>query len=122
MSLSLQQAERNIGTGSVSGVNFSATVSNPLSISGTSTNGAGATVNLGGAATATTTADGGGKYSFGGLLGGNYTVTPQASGEIFAPGSQSVTLPVPSATGINFTAPNLQLYLDLAIVDPIRPS
>ena len=93
----------SIGTGSVSGVNFTATVSNPLSISGTITNGAGATVNLGGAATATTTADSTGKYSFGGLLGGNYTVTPQASGEIFTPGSQSVTLTSSNATGVNFT-------------------
>jgi hypothetical protein len=99
-------ASRNvsIGTGSVSGVNFSATVSNPLSISGTITNGASATVNLGGAATATTTADSGGNYSFGGLLGGGYTVSPQASGEIFSPGSQSVTLSSSNATGVNFTA------------------
>jgi hypothetical protein len=99
-------ASRNvsIGTGSVSEVNFSATVSNPLSISGTITNGAGATVNLGGAATATTTADSGGNYSFGGLLGGSYTVTPQTSGEIFSPGSQSVTLSSSNATGVNFTA------------------
>src|SRR6185369_2670586 len=80
-----------------------ATVSNPLSISGTITNGAGATVNLSGAATATTTADSTGKYSFGGLLGGNYTVTPQASGEICSPGTQSVTLTSSNATGINFT-------------------
>jgi Domain of unknown function (DUF4082) len=94
----------SIGTGSVSGINFSATVSNPLSISGTITNGSGATVNLSGAATATTTANSGGNYSFGGLLGGSYTVSPQASGEIFSPGSQSVTLSSSNATGVNFTA------------------
>jgi hypothetical protein len=99
-------ASRNVsvGTASVSGINFTATVSNPLSISGTITNGAGATVNLSGAATATATADSSGSYTFGGLLGGSYVITPQASGEIFSPGSQAVTLSSASASGVNFNA------------------
>jgi hypothetical protein len=93
-----------VGTGSVSGINFSAVVSNPLSISGNVTNGASATLNLSGAATAATTADSSGNYTFSGLLGGTYTITPQSSGEIFSPGAQSVTLSSSSATGINFSA------------------
>jgi hypothetical protein len=94
----------SINGGGASGVNFTATVTNPMSISGTITNGAGATVNLTGAASATVTADSSGNYSFTGLLGGSYVVTPSASGEIFTPGSQSVTLSSASATGVNFSA------------------
>jgi hypothetical protein len=93
-----------VGTGSVSGINFTATVTNPLSISGTVTNGGGATLTLSGTATATTTADASGNYTFSGLLGGNYTITPQLAGKIFTPGAQSVSISTSSATGINFSA------------------
>jgi len=86
----------------VSNVNFTATVTNPLSISGTITGGAGAKVNLGGAATATTTADSSGNYSFSGLMGGSYTVTPVLPGYIFTPYSQSVNLSATNATNVNF--------------------
>ena len=99
-------ASRNVvvNNGGASGVNFTATVANPLSISGTITNGAGSTVELSGAASATVTADSSGNYSFTGLLGGAYAVIPSAPNEIFTPGSQSVTLTNSNATGINFTA------------------
>jgi Domain of unknown function (DUF4082)/Bacterial Ig domain len=86
----------------VTGVNFTAAVTNPLSIGGSITGGAGATVNLGGTASATTTADASGKYSFGSLLNGSYSVTPVKSGFIFTPGTQSVVLNGTSSTAVNF--------------------
>ncbi len=92
----------NINFGSVSGVNFVATVTNPLSISGTITGGAGATVALAGPANLTTTADTSGNYSFGGLLSGTYTVTPSESTFIFNPSTQVVTLSGSNATNVNF--------------------
>ncbi len=87
-----------------SGVNFSSTVTNPLSISGTISAGGGATVVLSGAASATTTADTSGNYAFTGLLGGSYTVTPTEPGILFTPGTQSVTLSGTNATQVNFQA------------------
>ena len=93
-----------VNGGVVSNVNFTAIVSNPLSISGTIAGGAGATVQLSGAAVATTTADASGNYSIGGLLNGSYTVSPVASGFIFTPSNQNVTLSGSSATGVNFQA------------------
>ncbi len=88
----------------VTGVNFTAVVSNPLSISGSIAGGAGASVALTGSASATTTADASGNYSFGGLLSGSYTVTPSAPGYIFTPGTQTVALSGSSASGVNFQA------------------
>ena len=92
----------SVSFGSVSGVNFVATVTNPLSISGTITGGAGATVSLAGPYSATTTADGSGNYSFGGLLGGSYTVTPSQPGFIFIPSTQTILLSGMSAVNVNF--------------------
>ena len=91
-----------VNFGSVSGVNFVATVTNPLSISGTITGGAGATVALAGPANLTTTADASGNYSFGGLLSGTYTVTPAEPTFIFNPSTQVITLSGSSATNVNF--------------------
>ncbi len=85
-----------------SGVNFAATVSNPLSISGNITNGAAATVTLAGAGDATTVADASGNYTFTGLLSGSYTVTPALAGYIFMPSTQAVTLTGSSAANVNF--------------------
>jgi hypothetical protein len=93
-----------VSDATLTGVNFTATVINPLSISGTIAGGAGATVTLGGTASATTTADTSGHYSFGGLLSGTYSVTPVEIGFIFSPNSQSVTLSGASVTSANFTA------------------
>lgn len=93
-----------VNGGVVTGVNFTAVVTNPLSISGTIAGGAGATVKLSGAAVASTTADSGGNYSFGGLLNGTYTVTPNENGFIFNPGTQNVTLSGTNASGVNFQA------------------
>lgn len=92
-----------INSTAVSNVNFTATVTNPLSISGTITGGAGASVKLSGAATGATTADASGNYSFSGLMGGAYTVTPVLPGYIFTPYSQAVNLSATNATNVNFT-------------------
>ncbi len=91
-----------INGGVVTGANFTAVVSNPLSISGTITGGAGATVQLGGSVVATTTADVSGNYSFNGLLNGTFTVTPQETGFVFTPGTQTVVLTGASVPGVNF--------------------
>jgi hypothetical protein len=91
-----------VNGGVVTGVNFTAVVTNPLTISGTISGGGGATVALGGAASATTTADASGNYSFGGLLNGSYSVTPNETGFIFTPGTQSIVLTGTSASSVNF--------------------
>ncbi|WP_263383681.1 DUF4082 domain-containing protein [Granulicella arctica] len=91
-----------INGGVVTGVNFTAVVTNPLSIAGTISGGGGVTVNLTGSTTATTTTNASGNYSFTGLLGGTFTVTPILTGYSFTPGSQTVTLSGSSASAVNF--------------------
>src|SRR5438445_480630 len=77
-----------------------------FSIAGTispSTGGNGATVTLGGAASATTTADSSGNYTLAGLPNGTYMITPSHAGYTFTPSSQSMTLNGGNITGVNFT-------------------
>jgi hypothetical protein len=66
--------------------------------------GGGATVNLGGTATATTSADIGGSFSFGAVQNGNYSVIPSKAGYTFAPSSRTVTVNGANVTGVTFTA------------------
>jgi hypothetical protein len=73
------------------------------SISGTITNGAGATVALSGTSSGSTTADSSGNYTLSGLSNGTYTVTPTLSGYTFSPASQSVTVSGANVTAVNFT-------------------
>ena len=76
-----------------------------FSLSGSvSANGAGATVSLTGAASATTTADAAGNYSFTSLAPSTYTVTPTLTGFSFSPATLSETISNTNLTGINFTA------------------
>ena len=87
------------------GINFSG--AQTFSISGTispATNGSGTLVTLGGASSATTTADSSGNYSFAGLVNGSYTITPSKTGFTFSPPSQSVTVNGSGLTAVNFTA------------------
>ena len=86
----------------LTGINFSAVVTNPLTISGTVTGAAGATVNLAGSASASTIVSASGTYSFTGLLNGSYTVTPILPQYIFNPGTQSVVLSGSSVANVNF--------------------
>jgi len=63
-----------------------------------------ATVSLTGAATATTTADASGSYSFAGLADGSYTVTPSTTDRSFTPTSRAVTVSGADVTGVDFVA------------------
>src|SRR5712664_295332 len=77
-----------------------------FSISGTinpATGGSGATLTLGGAANATTTADSLGSYSFARLPNGTYTIVPSHAGFTFTPSSQTATVSGANVTGVNFT-------------------
>ena len=76
--------------------------------------GANATVKLTGTATASTTADGSGNYSFSGLANGTYQVTPSNPGYSFNPANQPVTISSNSVTGVNFTATALPPFLNVA--------
>ena len=83
------------------GVSSASTISGTISPAAA---GFGAKVALSGAATATTTADANGNYSFSGLANGSYTITPTRSGYGFTPPSQAVTLNGANQSAINFTA------------------
>ncbi len=78
-----------------------------FSVSGTinpAAAGNGAAVALSGAASATSTADNLGNYTFAGLPNGSYTVTPKHTGYAFTPGNQSATVNGANVSGVNFTA------------------
>ncbi len=66
--------------------------------------GNGATVALSGPASAATTADSSGNYTFAALPNGSYMVTPTHTGYAFTPGNQSATVNGANVTGVNFTA------------------
>ncbi|MBI4915136.1 MAG: PPC domain-containing protein, partial [Acidobacteria bacterium] len=88
-------------------VTATVTTSTPTySISGTVSGAvaAGVTMNLTGAATATTTTITGGTYTFSGLANGSYTVTPSLAGYTFSPTSLAVTISGANQTGKNFTS------------------
>jgi Concanavalin A-like lectin/glucanases superfamily/Domain of unknown function (DUF1929)/Bacterial Ig domain len=67
------------------------------------TAGNGALVTLGGAASATTTADPTGAFSFSGLANGSYVVSPSKSGYAFTPSSQNVTINGANVSGVTFS-------------------
>jgi parallel beta-helix repeat protein len=80
--------------------------SNTANISGTITpqsTGSGVTVMLGGATSATTTANSSGSYSFTNLGSGSYTITASKKGLSFTPPSLQVTVSGSNVTGQNFT-------------------
>jgi hypothetical protein len=61
-------------------------------------------VDLTGAASASTTTDANGNYSFGSLANGSYTLTPSKASYSFSPASIAVTVNGGNVTGQNFTA------------------
>ena len=65
--------------------------------------GAGATVTLSGAASASTTADGSGNYSFSTLYNGAYVITPTLAGHTFSPASHAETVANANIPAVNFT-------------------
>jgi hypothetical protein len=96
-----------VSSANVTGVNFTIQAVPTYVISGTITPaalGSGVALTLSGAATASTTADGSGNYSFTGLLNGSYTVTPSKNGESFTPSTLPVTISNANAPNSNFTA------------------
>ncbi len=84
-------------------VNFTSAVPT-YTISGTVTGAPGITVALSGAATASTTADASGNYSFPAVANGSYTVTPSNVGYAVTPTSQNVTVSGAGVTAVNFSA------------------
>jgi beta-glucanase (GH16 family) len=77
-----------------------------FSITGTITPasvGAGATVNLGGAVAAATTANASGVFTFSGIQNGAYSIVPQKTGVTFTPTSRTVTVSDANVTAVNFT-------------------
>jgi hypothetical protein len=66
--------------------------------------GAGTTLTLSGAGSATAVADSAGKYTFRGLTDGTYTITPSKTGVTFSPSTQKVTVAGANVTAVNFTA------------------
>ena len=91
-----------VSSANLTAVNFS-TVTYTISGTISGAGGNGATVNLTGAATATTTADASGNYTFSGLLNGAYTVTPSQTGFTFTPASQAATVSNANVTALNFS-------------------
>ena len=98
-------------------VEVRAPVTGIYTISGTispTAGGSGATVTLSGSASAVTTADTSGNYSFALLPNGTYTITPSLGGYLYSPTTQSVTVNGASVTGVSFTASVLQTVLSVA--------
>lgn len=102
-----------ISTSDVTGINFSASQpgsGTTYSISGTispAANGAGVTILLAGAASASTTTDSSGKYTFSGLASGSYTLTPSDSAYSFSPAGLNETIAAANVTGADFAASRL---------------
>jgi Carboxypeptidase regulatory-like domain len=71
----------------------------------------GVAINLTGAATASTTTDSSGNYSFSGLADGNYTVTPSLTGYTFNPTNIPITLSGANSTTNNFVSSVVPTYI-----------
>lgn len=109
--LSPSSQSRTISTSDVTGVTFTASqiASETYGISGTissAANGAGVTIALAGAASASATTDSSGNYTFNGLAGGRYTLTPSKSAYSSNPASQTETVctGTTNVTGVDFVA------------------
>jgi hypothetical protein len=88
-------------------VSFTATPNPTWSISGTispASLGANVPLALSGSATANTTTDSNGNFTFSNLQNGNYTVTPSQAGEQFTPASQTTSINGASVGNLNFSA------------------
>jgi formylglycine-generating enzyme required for sulfatase activity len=90
------------------GIDFTATASTTPTYSIFGTVGgavtSGVTINLTGAATASTKTDSSGNYNFTGLSDGNYAVAPSKTGYTFLPSSTAITVSGANKPNINFTA------------------
>jgi hypothetical protein len=79
-------------------------------------------VALSGGASATTTANSSGAYTFSGLGNGTYTVTPSRAGYTFSPSIQSPTINGANLSGVNFTATAQTFSLSGAITPTLGGS
>ena len=97
----------NVSGASTTRVNFTASATTQTwSVSGVITPsgaGSGATVALTGTASASTTADSSGNFTFAGLSNGSYTVTPSKAGFTFSSASLPANVNGANVSGINFT-------------------
>jgi beta-glucanase (GH16 family) len=97
-----------VNSANVTGVNFTAAAASPTyTLSGSispSTSGSGVLVSLTGVASASTTTDSSGNFTFTSLANGAYTVTPSSQAATFSPVSQAVTISNANVTGLAFTA------------------
>jgi len=98
-----------INGANITALNFS-TATYTLSGTISGAGGVNAAVALTGSATASTTANASGAYSFTGLTGGTYTVTPSLTGFTYTPPNQSVTISNASATTVNFSSASVPTY------------
>ena len=71
----------------------------------------GVTINLTGAAAASTTTDASGTFTFTGLVDGTYTVTPVMAGFTFTPPSLEKVVDGANITGVNFMATAAPAYI-----------
>lgn len=69
----------------------------------------GATITLSGLASATTTTDALGAYSFNDLANGNYSITPTMVGYAFSPLNSTISLSGANQTGVNFAPTFIQI-------------
>ena len=85
-----------------------------------SSSGGGSTVALAqnGTTMASSTADAGGNYSFGGLANGIYTITPTKAGFTFSPSNQTVTINGANITVTVFTATAVPTWSISGTVSP----
>jgi len=105
----------------VAGMNFTATAQT-FSISGTlspAAGGNGATVTLSGTASATSTANSLGNYTFTGVANGNFAVTPSHGGYTFSPTTQAVSVNGANVAGLNFTATAKPTFSITGTISPI---
>ena len=87
-----------------SAVNQGYSISGKVTLKNGGTPLAGVTMKLSGAATATTSTDNSGNYSFTGLANGSYMITPTKNGYKFSPKRKKVKINGTNVTNKNFTA------------------
>jgi hypothetical protein len=106
---------RGLKTGSTGGLTISGRI-------GPAPNGSSATVTLSGATSATTTTDSQGNFTFSGLSGGDYALTPSKNGFTFSPASQHLTLSALDLEGVSFSASQIGSTTMYSITGMISPA
>ena len=106
-----QPRARRIDSGAPSrGLRFRRRPTGSFSISGSIVGNSTATVNLAGAASASTTTDGAGHFTFGSLRNGTYVLTPSLAGYTFNPPTTTVTIDGTDVAGESFELCSLDAW------------